>query len=115
MAGSGPNFYSALAVGAAGGILAVAGVVPDLCVRLYELVREGRHAEALSLQRRIVPLAQSITTRFGIGGLKVGIELAGYVGGEPRLPLAPAPPEARDIIRTQLVELGVLSTGHSGV
>lgn len=108
MAGSGPNFYSALAVGATGGILAVAGVVPELCVRVFTLVRENRHAEALALQRRIVPLAQSITTRWGIGGLKVGIELAGYVGGEPRSPLAPAPPEAREVIRAQLVELGVL-------
>jgi 4-hydroxy-2-oxoglutarate aldolase len=107
MAGSGPNFYSALAVGATGGILAVAGVVPELCVRIFTLVREHRHAEALALQRRIVPLAQAITTRYGIGGLKVGIELAGYVGGEPRSPLAPAPAEAREVIRAHLAELGV--------
>lgn len=108
MAGSGPNFYSALAVGATGGILAVAGVVPELCVSIFTLVRENRHAEALALQRRIVPLAHSITTRYGVAGLKIGVELAGYVGGEPRSPLGPAPAEAREVIRGLLVELGVL-------
>jgi 4-hydroxy-2-oxoglutarate aldolase len=108
MAGSGPNFYSALAVGATGGILAIAGVVPELCVRIFSLVRENRHAEALALQRRIVPLAHSITTRYGVAGLKIGVELAGYVGGEPRAPLGPAPAEARQVIRGLLVELGVL-------
>lgn len=108
MAGSGPNFYSALAVGATGGILALSAVVPDLCVRLYALVRENRHAEAVALQRRLVPLARSITTRFGVAGLKVGVSLAGFEGGEPRSPLGPAAPEARDVIGRQLAELGVL-------
>jgi 4-hydroxy-2-oxoglutarate aldolase len=108
MAGSGPNFYSALAVGATGGILAIAGVVPEHCVRIFSLVRENRLAEALALQRRIVPLAHSITTRYGVAGLKIGVELAGYVGGEPRAPLGPAPAEARQVIRGLLVELGVL-------
>lgn len=108
MAGSGPNFYSALAIGATGGILALAAVVPELCVRLFTLVRENRHAEAVALQRQLVPLARSVTTRFGVAGLKVGVGLAGFVGGEPRSPLGPAAPDARDVIRRQLVELGVL-------
>lgn len=108
MAGSGPNFYSALAVGATGGILALAAVVPEPCVRLYTLVRGNRHAEAVALQQKLVPLARSITTRFGVAGLKVGVSLAGFVGGEPRSPLGPAAPEARDVIGRQLAELGVL-------
>jgi 4-hydroxy-2-oxoglutarate aldolase len=108
MAGSGPNFYSALAIGATGGILALAAVVPELCVRLFTLVRENRHAEAVALQRQLVPLARSVTTRFGVAGLKVGVSLVGFVGGEPRSPLGPAAPDARDVIRRQLVERGVL-------
>ena len=108
MAGSGLNFYSALAVGATGGVLALSAVVPDLCVRLYTLVRENRHAEAVALQRQLAPLARSITTRFGVAGLKVGVSLVGFVGGEPRSPLGPAAPDAHDVIRRQLVELGVL-------
>lgn len=110
MCGSAPHFYPALAVGATGGILALAVVVPDLCVRLFTLVKESRHAEAAALQMRLVPLARSVTTRFGVAGLKVAVGLLGYVGGDPRLPLGPAPPEAREVIKMQLVELGLLAT-----
>ncbi len=108
LAGSGPAFYAALAVGAVGGILALATVVPNLCVELFTLAREGRHPEALALQRRLVPLARAITTRYGVPGLKVALALAGYAGGEPRAPLLPAPDEAREVIGRQLLELGVL-------
>lgn len=109
LAGSGPYFYAALAVGAGGGILALATVVPEHCVRLFALVRDGRHAEALALQRRLLPLARAITTRYGVPGLKLALTLAGYVGGEPRAPLRPAPAEARDVLARHLAELGVLA------
>ena len=48
----GARFLSpALCVGARGAILAVACVLPELCVRLHSLTREGRHGEARALQR----------------------------------------------------------------
>jgi 4-hydroxy-2-oxoglutarate aldolase len=109
LAGSGPHFYAALAVGASGGILALATVVPELCVQLFALVREGRHREALALQRRLVPLARAITTRYGVPGLKLALTLAGYAGGEPRAPLRPPPPEARAVLGRMLADLGVLA------
>jgi 4-hydroxy-2-oxoglutarate aldolase len=87
--GAAPTLYASLMVGAAGAIVAVANVVPDLCVRLYELARAGRHDEALSLQRALAPLAAAVTTGFGVAGLKAAMALAGYRPGEPRRPLAP--------------------------
>jgi 4-hydroxy-2-oxoglutarate aldolase len=107
--GAAPVFYPALAVGAIGGILAAAGIVPDLYVRLYELTRDGRHAEARELQARLTPLARSVTTTYGVPGLKAAMDLVGYAGGEPRAPLMPPPPEGVSVIRTQLAELGVLA------
>jgi 4-hydroxy-2-oxoglutarate aldolase len=94
--GSAPSLYASLIVGADGGVVAVANVVPDLCVRLHTLVREGRHDEALALQRAIAPLARAVTTVYGVAGLKAAMELAGYVGGAPRSPLAPVPTEVRE-------------------
>src|SRR5207248_10895772 len=41
LAGSSATFYSALRVGAAGGILALACVLPDACMRLFELAQRG--------------------------------------------------------------------------
>jgi 4-hydroxy-2-oxoglutarate aldolase len=87
--GGAPSLYASLIVGATGGIVAIANVVPELCVRLYELTRAGRHDEALTLQRALTPLAAAVTTGFGVPGLKVAMALAGYRPGQPRRPLAP--------------------------
>jgi len=103
--GSLPTLYASLCVGAVGGIVAGANVVPGLCVELYELVRQKRFAEALALQRRLTPLARSVTSLYGPGGLKAAMDLAGYRGGKPRAPLPPASPQAVDVIRNQLAEL----------
>lgn len=102
LAGSAPAFYSALTLGAAGGILAVACVVPRACVALFEAFSRNDHASARELQRRIVPLAQAVTSGHGVPGLKVAMELAGYAGGPPRHPLMPASAEARASIAAQL-------------
>jgi 4-hydroxy-2-oxoglutarate aldolase len=76
-------------------------------VQLYELVREGKHAEAVVLQRRITPLAKSVTSTFGVAGLKAAMELAGYVGGAPRRPLQAATPQIYETLRGQFAALGI--------
>jgi 4-hydroxy-2-oxoglutarate aldolase len=103
--GSLPTLYASLCVGAVGGIVAGANVVPDLCVQLYDLVQQKRFAEALTLQRRLTPLARSVTAVYGPGGLKAAMDLAGFVGGNPRAPLPAASPQATDVIRKQLADL----------
>jgi 4-hydroxy-2-oxoglutarate aldolase len=40
-------------------------------------------------------LAAAVTTRFGIGGLKAALDLAGYHGGSVRAPLRPPDDSAR--------------------
>ena len=85
--GSAPVFFPALCVGAVGGILAVANVVPQECVQIQNLFNKGKMNEARTLQARLTPLAKAFTTKYGIGGLKMAMDLAGYFGGHPRLPL----------------------------
>ncbi len=115
LAGSAPVFYPCLLVGATGGVLALASVVPDLCVELYDLTQSGRHSEARELQRRLTPLAGLVTSRYGVPGLKAALSLLGFRAGEPRLPLQSIRPEAIDEIRVVLDRLGMLSTTHSSV
>jgi 4-hydroxy-2-oxoglutarate aldolase len=105
LVGSAPTLYASLCVGAIGGIVAVACIVPDLVVQLYDLARAGRHAEAVALQRRITPLAKSVTTSFGVAGLKAAMDLAGYVGGVPRCPLPPATAQMVETVRSQWAAL----------
>ena len=53
VAGSASTFLDALAGGARGGILALSALLPDACVRLFELSRDGRDDEARMLQGRL--------------------------------------------------------------
>ena len=85
-----------------GGILALASLVPDACVRLFELVRAGNHDAARDLQRQMLPLARLISTGYGVPGLKAALALSGIDAGFPRLPLAPAPDGAVAALRTAL-------------
>lgn len=106
ISGNAPTFYPSLCVGAVGGILAVAGVIPEHCVRLHQLAIAGRHDEARHLQRHITTLGLLVTTIGGVPGLKAAMDLAGYTGGAPRMPLLPAPPEIVGKIRAELARLG---------
>jgi 4-hydroxy-2-oxoglutarate aldolase len=103
--GAAPALYASLCVGARGGVVAVANVVPDACVRLYELTVAGRHQEALALQRALAPLARAVTATYGVAGLKAAMTLAGYRGGQPRSPLLPAPPAALSALSGRLLAL----------
>ena len=105
LAGTGTVFYSDLCLGAVGGILAVAAVAPEICLRLLKAVQEGRHDEARQLQKQMAPLARLVTSGFGVPGLKAALDLAGYKGADPRPPLAPATPEAREQIRAELARV----------
>jgi dihydrodipicolinate synthase/N-acetylneuraminate lyase len=53
LSGWAPVIYPALSLGAAGGILAVANVLPDDCVALYRLAPEGVHARRCSCKRNL--------------------------------------------------------------
>jgi 4-hydroxy-2-oxoglutarate aldolase len=107
IAGSAPTFYASLCLGARGAILAAACVVPEMCVRLFELASAGKHAEAREIQRQLTPIAKMVTTGHGVPGLKAAMDLAGYTGGQPRGPLSAAPPEAVEQIRRELARLQV--------
>jgi 4-hydroxy-2-oxoglutarate aldolase len=102
--GSAPVFFPALCVGAAGGILAVTNIAPQEFCKIQSLFYEGKLEEARQLQNRLTPLAKAVTVRYGIGGLKVAMDLAGYYGGEPRAPLQKPGKDAGGELRQLLVE-----------
>src|SRR5438552_6027698 len=73
LAGTTSSFYAALCVGCVGGILAPASIVPDACVRLFDLTKSGRHDEARALQAQLVPLARLLGPTYGVPGLKAAL------------------------------------------
>ncbi len=75
--------------GVVGGILAVSNIAPNECVQIYQLFQQSKVAEAGELHLRLLPVARAVTTQFGVPGLKVAMDMLGYHGSYPRLPLLP--------------------------
>jgi 4-hydroxy-2-oxoglutarate aldolase len=103
LAGSSTTFYAALGVGAVGGVLALSCVLPDACVRLLDLARGGKDAEASALQMRLMPMAKLVGSLHGIAGLKAALKLVGCDVGDPRSPLAPVSDATVAVLREALV------------
>lgn len=104
LAGSTATFYASLCVGAVGGILAPACVVPGAVMRLFELTRAGRHEEAVTLQRGLIPLARLLGQTYGVPGLKAALNVIGCDVGVPRPPLLPAPETAVAALRDAIAQ-----------
>jgi 4-hydroxy-2-oxoglutarate aldolase len=98
LAGSGSTFFGALRAGVSGGILAVAGVLPETCARLFNLVKAGELSEAQSLQQRLLPIAKLVSAGYGVPGLKAALKIAGIDVGPPRPPLVPVGEDAIPLI-----------------
>jgi 4-hydroxy-2-oxoglutarate aldolase len=113
LAGAAPTLFNAATLGVHGAVLALAGLAPELCVELFELVRAGRMEDARGLQRRLMPVARSIGPIHGVPGLKAALDLVGLRGGTPRPPLRPVAPAVIDILRGQLTALGVMREQHA--
>ncbi len=94
--------YPALAVGASGAILALASALPEKFVELYELVQQGKHEQAKELQLALANTSKRIVSENGIAGVKYAMDLRGYNGGVPRLPLLPLSEEKKQQIAALL-------------
>jgi 4-hydroxy-2-oxoglutarate aldolase len=95
LTGSAPTLAPCLAVGCVGAVLAFANAAPYSLVTIWEAHRQRETEAALDWQNRITRAAQLVTTKYGIPGLKYAMDLNGYYGGPPRLPLTPISPQAR--------------------
>jgi 4-hydroxy-2-oxoglutarate aldolase len=104
LTGNGTVFCDGLRAGACGGILAVGCVATALCLAIFRAVKSGETERAEMLQAKLSPLAAAVTTRFGIGGLKAALDMAGYTGGTVRAPLRSPDAGARLEIRRCLEE-----------
>ena len=105
LVGSAPTLYPSFRVGAVGAVLAFANAAPYATITIWEAYRTRDYDAALDWQNRIGHAAHLVTTKYGIPGLKYAMDLNGYYGGPPRLPLSTATPEARREIEEAFREL----------
>lgn len=113
LTGNGTVLESALSAGACGGILAVGCVATSLCLAVFQTVNSGNSDLTASLQAKLTPLAQAVTTCFGIGGLKAALDMKGWKGGLVRAPLLMPDEAARSEIRQCLEEAEQAMENHA--
>jgi len=99
--GTASVLYLGLIAGAVGGILALANIAPDECLQIYNLHLTGNNKDALELQNKMIPVNRAVTSKFGVAGLKAAMDILGYDGGNPRMPLEP-------LSEAQIIELKII-------
>ena len=96
--GNAPTLLPALALGAKGGILAVANVVPEIYKQLKLSFDKGDIDTARRLQTETNPLALAVTSQYGVPGLKAVLKLQGRDAGYPRAPLLEVSDEVKEVL-----------------
>lgn len=106
--GNGALLYSALELGAAGGIVALGLLAPEQYGELLTHYRAGRLPEAGRIQERLAPAHREIVGAFGARGVKAGLELKGWHGGPPRPPLTPLRDKDRSTVARVMQGAGLV-------
>jgi len=89
LSGTMNTLFIGLSLGATGGVISLADAFPEPCCALYEAFTCDDIAAARELHSRLFRLNQSVSGAAGVAGVKYAMELGGYHGGHPRLPLLP--------------------------
>jgi 4-hydroxy-2-oxoglutarate aldolase len=105
LVGSAQVLLPALLMGATGGILAYANAAPYSAIAIWEAFRTREEEAARDWQRRVARAALFVTSKYGIPGLKHAMDLNGYYGGPPRLPLSVPTPQAKQEIEEAFKDL----------
>ncbi len=108
LVGHGALLLPAVAMGAAGAILAAANLVPHAYRAMYTAALANEWDQARDLQSRIYPVA-ALVARYGSLAVRMGLEMLGFHMGAPRSPLSTKgtlTPEEKERLRRSLLDLG---------
>ncbi len=108
MVGTAGVLFSALTIGCVGGVCALANVAPEECVKIFDLVKADDLDSARELQLKMIQVNQAVTAIYGVPGLKAAMDMLGYFGGDPRLPLLPSSEQERSEIKDILQKADLL-------
>lgn len=87
--------FPILACGGAGVISVLSNIVPDQVKKLCTLIRDGKLAEAIALNDKLLPLANACFVEVNPIPVKAAVNLLGFNAGTPRAPLTEIEPENR--------------------
>jgi dihydrodipicolinate synthase/N-acetylneuraminate lyase len=89
LVGAAHTLLDSLEAGAGGAVLAFAAPAPTICFEIYAAFRDNDIELARSKQERLIGATKRVVSEMGIPAVKYAMDLNGYYGGPPRLPLLP--------------------------
>jgi len=99
-------------IGGVGWMAGPACIVPRQSVKLYELCRAGKWAEAMTLQRDLWHVNEAFA-RYNLAAcIKAGLQIQGYDVGDPVPPQAPLNAEERKAVESSLANVARLDVRH---
>lgn len=108
LAGSLGNILTCLKRGGKGGIVSAANYFPDECAKLVQIFQNDGLKRAESYHEKLKMLADNTGGQKGIAGVKCSMNLLGYHGGIPRLPIPVVDKKTETFIQKQILEGGGL-------
>jgi dihydrodipicolinate synthase/N-acetylneuraminate lyase len=90
LVGAAHTLLDSLQAGASGGVLGIAAPAPTICFEIYAAWKDNDQELARSKQLALAPATKRVVSELGIPAIKYAMDLNGYYGGLPRLPLLPA-------------------------
>lgn len=105
LAGEDHQIFSTLCLGGAGAIAASAHVRPDLFVRMFDCVQEGRADQARHIFYQLLPVIDLLFEEPNPAPIKALLGQTGWMGGELRAPLQAASPALARKLASAAAEL----------
>lgn len=107
LAGSAGFLLAALAIGAVGGILALANIAPRQCLDIYRNYLKNDLEKARQVQLKMIPVNTAITSAGGVPALKAAMDHLGLYGGPSRKPILPVSESVKESLFRLLAENNV--------
>ena len=89
LVGAAHTLLDSLQAGASGGVLGIAAPAPTICFEIHTAWKDNDLELARSKQTGLAPATKKVVSEMGIPAIKYAMDLNGYYGGLPRLPLLP--------------------------
>jgi len=108
LTGEDEQIFTTLCLGGSGAITAAAHIRPDLFVRVAQLVRAQRLAEAREQFYALLPLIRLLFAEPNPAVIKTALSMMGMLHDELRAPMQPSSPALHERLRRELSRLGCL-------
>ncbi len=97
-----------MALGAVGTISVVSNLVPERVIALVNAAAQGQFDLARKIHYQLLPLYQSVFIETNPIPIKTAMNLCGMPAGGCRLPLCQMDPKNMNILRQQLLQMGLI-------